>query len=151
MTATLAPPRPHARHVLLDVGLVLAQLSAFASGLVIWVFSGLTFFGEPLGRADYLNMAIGFGVTAALLAVSTLLAFVVHARVWVPLAGIALATVSAGSAVVSLLEALERPAEASDGESWWWPLQLFVFLPTSWPLIVVCLGTVIVGSAARRG
>jgi hypothetical protein len=150
VTNSIAPPRlPTHRHVLIDVGLVITQVSAFLSGLVIWFFAGFDFENGP-GRPDYLHMALGFGLTAALLALSVALALVVRARIWVPAIGAVLVAGSAVFAVLALIEARQLPPAPFEAEPWWWPLQLFFCLPTSWPLIVACLGTVMVGSAGTR-
>ena len=49
-----------------DVTLVLAQVCAVISGLVIWGIAGLFARMAPLERADYVHMAIGFGLSAVL-------------------------------------------------------------------------------------
>ena len=150
MTGTLPRPRLRSeRHLLLDLGFVLAQVSAFVSGLVIWVASGLTFFGEPLLRDDYLHMTLGFGATTALLLLSTVVALRIGARVWVIIAGIVLAVLSGVLGLLMLLEALERTPVPFDDDPGWWSLAAFVFLPTSWPLLIVCVGSAAMGTRAR--
>jgi hypothetical protein len=125
---------------LTDAGVLLAQLGVVASAGVIWFFAGLTFFGEPLHPADYLHMTAAFSLAAAGNLLSLISAVVLRCRPWVLGTGLALALACGAGAVAAYVASRGAPP-GEGGEVWWWPFQLFVWLPSSWPMILMLLLT----------
>ena len=136
------------RRVLVHAGFVLALLGALASSLVIWFFSALTFFGEPLTGGDYRHMVLGFGLGAALLALALLPARALGTARWVGVTAVVLAVLCTLAALFALVEGQSVPP-GPGAEPWWWPLQLFTWLPTTWPLALLVLATPWLGRSAR--
>jgi hypothetical protein len=50
--------------------------------------------------------------------------------------GVALTVACAAGALLALVAARDAPA-GDPGEVWWWPFELFVWLPTTWPMMLV--------------
>ena len=125
---------------LTDAGVLLAQLGVVASAGVIWFFAGLTFFGEPLHPADYLHMTSAFSLAATGNLLSLVSAVVLRCRPWVLGTGLALAVACAAGALAAYVASRGAPA-GEGGEAWWWPFELFVWLPSSWPMMLMLLLT----------
>jgi len=123
-----------------DAGVLLAQLGVVASAGVIWFFAGLTFFGEPLHPGDYLHMTAAFSLAAAGNLLSLVSAVVLRCRPWVLGTGLALALACIAGAVATYA-ASRGAAPGEGGEVWWWPFELFVWLPSSWPMMLMLLLT----------
>lgn len=125
---------------LTDAGVLLAQLGVVASAGVIWFFAGLTFFGEPLHPEDYLHMTAAFSLAAAGNLLSLVSAAVLRCSAWVHGTGLALALGCGAAALSAYADSRGAPA-GEGGEAWWWPFQLFLWLPSSWPMILLLLLT----------
>jgi hypothetical protein len=124
------------RRLVINALLVAAELGAAASAAVIWFYAGLSFFGEPVVRGQYLHMAVGFGLAALLLALGLLAMRHLEPALGVSVLGVVLAVACGTGALVALLESARAPG-GDPGEVWWWPFELFLWLPTTWPMLLV--------------
>ncbi len=121
---------------LIHAGLLIAMLGVVATSLFIWFFAGLTFFGEPLTRTSYVQMAIGFGVGATLLVLVLVPAGSLGAAAWLRFTAVSLAALCFLAAVLAAVTAGTTPAGDS-GEGWWWPVEIYTWSPATWVVVLL--------------
>jgi hypothetical protein len=139
------------RRLVVNTLLVVAELAAAVSALVICFFAMLTFFGEPVVRSQYLQAAVGFGLSAVLLGLGLVAMRSFEPALGVTVLGVVLLVACCTGVLVALLEAGMAPT-GDGGEVWWWPFEFFVWLPTTWPMLLVlaAAGLRVPSSPARR-
>ena len=131
-------------------GLVLSVVAVVASAAVVWFFAGLAFFGEPLRRVDYLHMTLAFGLAAVLLLLDVASLRLLGAVTWVVGLAIALAV---GCALLAAATGAQIPGapRGESGEPWWWAVEFFLVLPTTWPAIALAAAAPWLRGRSRPG
>lgn len=137
------------RRLLVHAGLVLALLGTVGSAAVVCFFASLAFFGEPLGRIDYLHQALALGIATLLLVAALVPMQALAAATWVRVLAVVLATLTGLGVVLSMVNMGSAP-RGGGGEPWWWAVQLFVVLPSTWPVFALLMaGPFLRGRSSR--
>jgi hypothetical protein len=119
---------------------VVALVAVCISALIVNFFAGLTFFGEPLHRGDFVHQMLASGLATMLILASMPAARDLHLPHAVVISARVLAVFGALDVLVSWMNWVHAPA-GGIGEPWWWAPQFFFELPTTWPIVAMVLAT----------